>query len=134
MKFYLPHQLMQYKSIFVQTGRATYITVMTMQSQGGTTNESKCNYCPTLPLEKQNKPALLFPFGVSASGRGAPLSPVITQRFNWLSCHYLDWRSGSSLRFPLADGSVTIFFLTSMNCLKIKRRIAGDVQFLTFYL
>lgn len=34
MKFHLSHQLMQHKSIFVQTGRATYITVMTMQSRG----------------------------------------------------------------------------------------------------
>lgn len=53
---YLPHQLMQHKSIFAQTGRATYITLMTMQSQGGTTNETKCNYCPP-PIWKQTKPS-----------------------------------------------------------------------------
>ncbi len=47
---------MQHKSIFAQTGRATYITLMTMQSQGGTTNETKCNYCPP-PIWKQNKPS-----------------------------------------------------------------------------
>ncbi len=46
---------MQHKSIFAQTGRATYITLMTVQSQGGTTNETKCNYCPP-PIWKQNKP------------------------------------------------------------------------------
>lgn len=51
MKFHLSHQLMQHKSIFVQTGRATYITLMTMQSQGGTTNEPKCDYYPPLHLK-----------------------------------------------------------------------------------
>lgn len=61
MKFYLPHQLMQRKSIFIQTGRATYITAMTMQSQGGTTNETKCNYCPPPAIWKQNKPSR-YPF------------------------------------------------------------------------
>lgn len=78
MKFYLPHQLMQYKSIFVQTGRATYITVMTMQSQGGTTNETKCNYCPTPPLEKQNKPPRSSLLGFQRAGgeRPSPLSSL----------------------------------------------------------
>lgn len=47
---------MQHKSIFAQTGRATYITLMTVQSQGGTTNETKCNYRPP-PIWKQNKPS-----------------------------------------------------------------------------
>lgn len=60
MKFYLPHQLMQHKSIFVQTGRATYIILMTMQSQGGTTNETKCNYCP--PHDMKTKWILLPSF------------------------------------------------------------------------
>lgn len=87
MKFYLPHQLMQHKSIFVQPGRATYITVMTTQSQGGTTNETKCNYCPARHWENKIKATWLFPFGGFKEWDGALLSPVITQRFNWLSCH-----------------------------------------------
>lgn len=87
MKFYLPHQLMQHKSIFVQPGRATYITVMTTQSQGGTTNETKCNYCPARHWENKIKATWLFPFGGFKERDGALLSPVITQRFNWLSCH-----------------------------------------------
>lgn len=133
MKFYLPHQLMQRKSIFIQTGRATYITAMTMQSQGGTTNETKCNYCPPPPRfeNKINPPAI--PFGASKTGMRVNLSLVTTQRYNWLSCHYLDWCSSSSSWFPLADGSATIFFLTSMNWLQ-KGRITGGVQLLSFYL
>lgn len=50
---------MQHKSVFAQTGRTTYITLMTMQSQGGTTNETKCNYCPP-PIWKQNKPSCTY--------------------------------------------------------------------------
>lgn len=87
MKFYLPHQLMQHKSIFVQPGRATYITVMTTPSQGGTTNETKCNYCPACLWENKIKATWLFPFGGFKERDGALLSLVITQRFNWLSCH-----------------------------------------------
>lgn len=47
---------MQHKSIWAQTGRSTYITQMTMQSQGGMTNKTKSNYCPP-PIWKQNKPS-----------------------------------------------------------------------------
>lgn len=83
----------------------------------------RVNVITVQPCHWKNKinPPCSSLLGVLASGRGAPLSLLITQRFNWLSCHYLDCRSGSSLWFPLADGSATIFFLTSMNWLKIKR-------------
>lgn len=99
---YLLHQLMQHKSIFAQTGRATYITLMTAQSQGGATNESKCNYRPPL-IWKQNKPPALS-CGAQNAGTGINLPHVTTQRYNWLSCHYLDQCSDSSSGFPLADG------------------------------
>lgn len=77
MKFYLPHQLMQHKSIFVQTGRATYITMMTMHSQGGSTNDTKRNYCPARHL-KTKQTFLLSLSGLQSLGReqSVPLSPL----------------------------------------------------------
>lgn len=70
---------------------------------------------------KINPPAL--PFGAPNTGPRINLLHVTTQRYNWLSCHCLDGCSGSSLRFPLADGSATIVFLTSMNWLKKSREL-----------
>lgn len=64
---------MQHKSIFTQTGSTTYITLMTMQSQGGTTNETKCNYCPPL-IWKQNKPPLHCHLGLQHWGENKPSS------------------------------------------------------------
>lgn len=107
---------MQHKSIFAQTGRATYINLMTMQSQGGTTNETKCNYCSP-PIWKQKKPLLHSHLRLRTLGREHTFF-ITTQRYNWLSCHYWDRCLGSSLWFSLADGSATTVFLTSMNWLK----------------
>ena len=70
---------------------------------------------------KINPPAL--PFGAPSAGTRINLPAVTAQCYNWLSCHYLDGRSGGSLlRFPLADGSATVVFLTSMNWLKKKKK------------
>lgn len=70
---------------------------------------------------KINPPAL--PFGAPSAGTRINLPAVTAQCYNWLSCHYLDRRSGGSLlRFPLADGSATVVFLTSMNWLKKKEK------------
>lgn len=102
---------MQHKSIFVQTGRATYITVMTMQSRGGTTNEPKCDYYPPLHLKtkwtlQQN------PSGLERRGWEFPMSPLNTTigfpATIWIGqADYLLWLS-------LADGSAAVFLLTSM--------------------
>lgn len=78
----------------------------------------------TVHLRSENKinpPAL--PFGALNAGTRINLLHVTTQRYNWLSCHCLDRCSGSSLWFPLADGSATIVFLTSMNWLKKSREL-----------
>lgn len=75
MKFHLSHQLMQHKSIFVQTGRATYITMMTMQSREGTTNEPKCDYYPPRHL-KTKQTLLQNPSGLQRRGQEFPMSPL----------------------------------------------------------
>lgn len=75
MKFHLSHQLMQHKSIFVQTGRATYITMMTMQSREGTTNEPKCDYYPPRHL-KTKQTVLQNPSGLQRRGQEFPMSPL----------------------------------------------------------
>lgn len=65
---------------------------------------------------KINPPAL--PSGATNAGTRINLPHVTTRRYNWLSCHYSDQHLGSSLQFPLADGSATTVFLTSTNWLK----------------
>lgn len=90
MKFHLSHQLMQRKSIFVQTGRATYITVMTMQSQWGTTNEPKCDYYPTLYL-KTKRPFPQNPSRLQRRGRQSP-------------CHHSALQLAFLPLFGLAEG------------------------------
>lgn len=111
---------MQHKSIFAQTGRATYITLMTVQSQGGTTNETKCNYRPP-PIWKQNKPSRTPIWGPERRDENKPSC----RHRSVLQLAFLPlFRSpfgGSLLRFPLADGSATEVFLTSMNWLKKKK-------------
>lgn len=110
---------MQHKSIFVQTGRATYITVMTMQSQGGTTNEPKCDY--SSPRHLKTKQTLRRdPSGHQRRGQEFPMSPLSTTigfpATIWIG------RADSSLWLSLADGSAAIFLLTSMNWLKFEKK------------
>lgn len=119
MKFHLSHQLMQHKSIFVQTGRATYITVMTMQSQGGTTNEPKCDYSPPRHL-KTKQTLRQDPSGHQRRGQEFPMSPL-SATIGFPATIWIG-RADSSLWLSLADGSAAIFLLTSMNWLKFEKK------------
>lgn len=123
---------MQHKSVFAQTGRATYITLMTMQSQGGTANETKCNYRPPL-IWKQNKPhALTEHWNVKKQQPWKKLLHITAQRHNELPCHCLDQCSCTSLGFPLADGSATTI-LPGIHELIKNRELQEVLLSLTFY-
>lgn len=101
---------MQHKSIFVQTGRATYITMMTMQS-GGKLLMSLNVITIHLSIWKQSEPSSKTLPG-SKDKAEFPMSPLSTTigfpATIWIG------RADSSLWLSLADGSATVFLLTSM--------------------